>query len=230
MALQTSFTHYDWQNVNVKLCMPSRYHHNNSLNRSCPLTPLRLLQFYSRHVVLRFNKCATLLTPGIDGRFFVVSTSLTRVDPIPRKGSEKGKGRNTRRNARRNLDLNVQWISRRARTEIRLDFQGNTKKENDYTVQGFTGNIYLTGSSVVTKFSESSPSVRISLAFYPGTSKLLNLVNNYKGVHADKRVIGAWREKTGLGPIQTTPGSSDKNKNKKNPDRIPEARDDCPIC
>ncbi|THU88556.1 hypothetical protein K435DRAFT_803426 [Dendrothele bispora CBS 962.96] len=52
----------------------------------------------------------------------------------------------------------------------------------------------------------SSPSFRVSLAFYSDTSNLLNLVNNHKSVHVDKRFTGTWREKTAR-PIQTTPGT-----------------------
>ncbi|THU92625.1 hypothetical protein K435DRAFT_800337 [Dendrothele bispora CBS 962.96] len=71
----------------------------------------------------------------------------------------------------------------------------------------------------------SEPSFR--QAFYSVTSNLLNLVNNYKSVHTDKRFTGAWREKTGRGPIQTTSRSSDKNKNKKTP---PDARSEGRLC
>ncbi|THU76189.1 hypothetical protein K435DRAFT_705389, partial [Dendrothele bispora CBS 962.96] len=46
-----------------------------------------------------------------------------------------------------------------------------------------------------------------------------------QNIHANERVVGAWREKTGRGPVQATSGD-----NKKDSRRIPEAEDDCPIC
>ncbi|THU81613.1 hypothetical protein K435DRAFT_844676 [Dendrothele bispora CBS 962.96] len=99
IALQASFTHYDWQNVDVKPCVP----------------------FYSRHVVLRFSKCAGLFTPEFGGSFFVASTSLTRVGPKSKKGKRKGK--------------------REKHKEIHIDSipsMGNTKEKKDYTVPRFT--------------------------------------------------------------------------------------------
>ncbi|THU97000.1 hypothetical protein K435DRAFT_796862 [Dendrothele bispora CBS 962.96] len=80
---------------------------------------------------------AVLLNPEVGDRFFVGSTLLTRVGPNSKKGKRKGKGEKDeeRPKAQPRPECPIHTDS--------ISAIGNTKKEKDDTVPGFTGNALI---------------------------------------------------------------------------------------
>ncbi|THU92504.1 hypothetical protein K435DRAFT_800435 [Dendrothele bispora CBS 962.96] len=85
-----------------------------------------------------------LSTKEVGNHFFAVSTSLTQATPNSKKGLRR-KGEEKKDKEERNPNPSSRWLFRLTWIGPRVDFQGNFKKEKNYTLQGFTGKIYLTG-------------------------------------------------------------------------------------
>ncbi|THU88554.1 hypothetical protein K435DRAFT_803425 [Dendrothele bispora CBS 962.96] len=131
MALQASFAHYD--NVNA--------------NPACPVVlssfPLCVVCYSKPSLVSfvdAFIPSAELLSPEVGDRFFVASTLLTRVGSNSKKVKRKGKGvqDKKKRKAQSKPECPIHTVS--------ISSIGNTKKEKDCTVRGFTGNVDLTAA------------------------------------------------------------------------------------
>ncbi|THU94980.1 hypothetical protein K435DRAFT_798466 [Dendrothele bispora CBS 962.96] len=159
----------------------------------------------------QWSSTTALLTPEVGGRFFVVSTPLKRVGPNSKKGKRQGKGEKDKEKrkaqSRPECPMGIHTDSDRYKsqfsrsTSIFVDMQ-HQNGEGLYSTgihQSLCFVLEIQGDHLKGNHCKciSLPSIRISLAFYSGTSNLLNL--------SDRSLEGEdWAR-----PIQTTPGEED---------------------